>query len=246
MAVDFAIQFGSYVYATEGVTVEKVSDPLAVRTRMAATPGRSGAYSAGGLLDTRKFTLEGLIAAADRDDLRDAWDGFRAAHLPGAPAAFYLSSDRYRLAEVVGIGKAEWDGMAGAYLRLSVEFAATEPYDYAATATSTTGLASGGTVTAAGEVATRRVTWTLVVGTAGTITIENTTTGEQMVLTVATTGTYVVDVAAETVTKSGVDMGDTFAGAFAGLAVGANTIAVSTSGGAVVTTLSCSHRDAWA
>ena len=245
MAADFAITYGSFAYSSlSGLTVEGADEPLGVRLRQSATPGRDGAYSATSLLEPKRFTLKGILTASTATALRTAWRTFRAAHSASAPAKFYQHSDQYVWAQVAGIGKADIGGMAGAWIRWEVEFFASDPLVYAETATATSSLASGGTMTNSGDVATRP-TFTLVVGTAGTITIENSTTGESMVLTVTTTGTYTIDCRAETVVKVSTSMPEVFTGQFLRLSPGANTIAVSTAGGAVVTTLSASHRSAW-
>ncbi len=242
----FAPQFGSYVYANEtGVYVQRISDDMDVRTRMAETPGRAGNYTAGGLLAMRRVQMSGIIAVPFGTDLRDTWEAFKAAHRPGVIQALYAHTDRYLLAEVSGVGKAEYDSLAYRQLQFDVDFACSDPYWYDVDTTTTTGLAGGGTVTAGGT-APGAPLWTLVVssiGTAGTITITNTTTGEAFVLTPAATGTYLIDALAETVVRSSVDVSEQSAGVIPTLAVGANTITVDLTGSATLTSLTCAAQD---
>jgi phage-related protein len=249
MAADFDVSFDGYTYAdVTGLTVRRLDDGMAVRSRMATPINHQGQFTAGGLLDARKFSLSGLLKGTSADDLRQKWDAFRQAHRPRSPSKFYLHSDRYRWAEVAGIGKVEMGETAKAWLEWSVEFVAADPYDYAETATSTTGLSGGGTVTTAGD-STSLPIFTMVVssiGTDGTITIGNSTTGESFVLAPCATGTVTIDSRLQTVVRSSVDVTHEMNGQFLTLAPGANTITVSTSGGASISSLSSSAADRWA
>jgi phage-related protein len=243
MSADFEIAFGSYDYgAISGLTVQKLTDGLEVKQRIADTPGRHGNYTAGGLIAPRRFSLSGLLVGTSATDLRDKWEAFRAAHAPGVPAQFYQHSDRYVWAEVEGIGKAEFNELARVHLEWDVDFFCSDPFAYAHTPGAQTGLAAGGTVSPGGTAYALPL-WTIVVGTIGTITIENETTGQEMVFVPTQTGTYLIDSRLETITRSGVDKSAEMNGEFLRCNVGANTLTVNVSGGAVVTSLRADWND---
>jgi phage-related protein len=238
---NFAPVFGAYDYqAVGGVYVQEVDDPVAVKQRTADTPGADGAFTAGGLLDKKVVTLSGMIAKAD-GTLRDAWEAFRAAHAPGLPQALYLYSDRYMFAEVTGITNSKFNALANLQIEFEVQFTGCDPFTYDTSVTTTSGLDAGGTVTAVGTAPGAPI-WTLVIddiGTNGSVTVTNTTTGQAFTLKPAATGTYLIDSRLQTVTLSGVDVSDQFSGVFPLIAVGDNTITVATTLSLSVASLVC-------
>lgn len=248
MAADWESAFEDYVYATAcGMRLAKITRPVAVKMRTADTPGMNRGYSAGGLLAPVTFAIEGMILGSSSTNLRDRVDNFIAAHAPGTGKRFFPHSDRYRNAEVRGIGEILDDAPIRYYTKFSVEFYSADPLLYATTATSTTGLAGGGTVTNAGNAFTSPTLTVAVssIGTDGTVTIGNTTTGQSLVLTPDATGTFTIDCAAETVSRSSVYRPATHSGDWLRLDPGANTITVGLAGSATISALSFSHRGAW-
>lgn len=259
MAADWDAQFGTsasyYVYATAcGMHLRRIGRPLIARLRTADTPGMNRGYSAGGLLSPATFSIEGIIKGTSATNYRDRTDTFLAAHAPGRTDTagnlrkFYPHSDRFRYAEVRAVNKLDDESTHRFWGDFDVEFYSADPLLYAETATSTSSLAAGGTITNSGQAATRHVTLTLAVGsigTNGTIILTNTTTGEVMTITPDATGTFTIDCYAETVSRSSAYRPATFSGEWISLNPGANTLTVSTTGSASVSSLSCSHRNAW-
>lgn len=249
MSADNQMSYGAYTYSSvAGLTIQRLTDPMAVRPRTAETPGKDGAYSAGGLLGSRRFSMRGLMQGTSADNLRTIWRAFRAAHKPGAARTFYRHSDEYINAEVVGISEAEFNEMGRVHIRFEVDFLAVDPFAYKSTTDSQTGLAAGGTATNNG---TAYVMPSLAldissIGTSGTVTITNTTTGQALTLTPAATGVNTIDCGAETVVRGGVDKTTELSTAseFMRLDPGANTITVSTTGGLTVSTLAFTWREA--
>lgn len=244
MSADFHIKFGSYDYAAiTGLYLENLTDPLAVQMRASDTPGRAGGYSSGGTIASRRFALSGKLVGTSTTDLRSKWRAFRAAHAPGAAQKFYTHSDTYRWAEPVGVTKAQFDQVFS-HLEFEVEFLSVDPYDYEDTPSSATGLAGGGTVTTLGQ-APSPPTFTLTVGgtLGGTITLTNTRTGEAMNILPTATGAIVIDSRLEAITRSGVNISGEMSGLFLSLAVGANVLTVSATGGTTVTVLSVAWND---
>lgn len=249
MAADFALAFGSLLYSDiPGLTLSGVTRPLSMRIRSADTPARDGGYTAGGKRAPARFSLRGTLTATDADDLRDRYDTLMAAHIRQGIAKFYRHSDRFRYAEFESEGKAEDSAEDGFNYDLDISFFCADPYEYAETASTQTGLAAGGTVTTAGEDYALPAL-TLVVGSTGsggTITIANTTTGESVTLTPSATGTYIIDSYDETVTKGGADKrAEVGPGSFLRLAPGVNVLTVTEGGGATTTSLSATWRDRW-
>lgn len=259
MAADWAAKFGTsvsyYTYSTAcGMNLRSISRPLTARLRTADTPGMNRVYTAGGLLAPATFSIEGLIVGTSASNYRDRTDTFLAAHSPGRTDSagnlrkFYPHADRFRYAEVRAVNKLEDDSTHRYYNEFAVEFYCADPLLYAETATSTSSLSGGGTITNSGQAATRHVTLTLAVGsigTNGTIILTNTTTGEVMTITPDATGTFTIDCYAETISRSSAYRPATFSGEWLSLAPGSNTLTVSTTGSASVSSLSCSHRNAW-
>lgn len=244
---DLALSYGSFVYgAATGVIVEKAGRPEGIKSREADTPGRHGGYSAGGLLAARKFPISGIIVGTSASDTRDKIEAFTAAHAPGSTNPFYYYDDRYINAEVSGISNMEYDGTAMIHVPFDVEFAAiADPWLYDVTINTTTGLAAGGTVTTGGTAPAAPI-WTMVVssfGTNGSITLNNTTTGEILVFAPTLTGTYLINNLLETLTRSGTDYSANMQGVIPGLAVGGNVITISLGGSATLSALSVSWQD---
>lgn len=245
--------FGSYIYGTvSGLSIQQMTDDMAVRQRTAETPGRDGDYSADGLLSARRFTMSGILQASTADALDTAWLAFRAAHRPGAAKVLAVAADRYRIAKPDGITKVVLDSMSGTWLKWDVAFYCSDPFDYSPTETTVTGLEAGGTVTNDGSETTLPVL-TLVVsddGPGGSITVANVSTSQSFVLTPSAPGTYEIDSGGtagfESITVSDVDMSGEMTGDFLALAAGANLLTVTLADGATVSALSCVFRARWA
>lgn len=249
MAADFAFAFGSYTYGSiSGLTITRYTEERANDLQMARAPGMWRAYVASSLPATRRFTLEGIIVSDTATNLRTAWDAFLAAHGPGAVAYFYPHSDRYRIAQVESITKAEFTGgRQTTQIDFAVNFVAGDPLTYSTTTTTTSSLASGGTVTNGGGAPTWP-TFTMVVssiGSSGYINITNSTTGHMIQIVPSATGTYTINMYAQTVTRGGTDAIANMNSEFWSLAAGANTIAVALYNSATISSLSCAHNDAW-
>lgn len=242
----FAPKFGSYEYASEaGIYVEKVTRPTAVKTRQADTPGLHGGYSAGGLLAPRQFNISGLIVGTSDEDTRDKVEAFAGAHPPGPIRTFYFYSDRYINAEVSAISNTEFGALANISIPFDVEFTAVDPFFYDVDTNTQLDLDEGGTVTAGGTAPAAPL-WTLVIGslgTDGTLTLTNTTTGEALVLAPTTTGTYLIDSRLQTITRSGSDVSEQMNGLYPTLAMGDNDITVETTGGLAVSSLAVSWQN---
>lgn len=248
MAADYDSAFGTYNYADScGIALEEIVVTPSVKRRVADTPGMNRAYTAGGLRGGTTIQIKGQIIGTSTTNVRDRIDTFIAAHAPGIGKKFYPHSDRYYNAEVVGFSGLKFDGQIRFLVPFSVEFFAADPYAYADSATATSSLASGGTVTNGGHAPTFPTITVAVssIGTNGTVTIGNTTTGQSLVLTPDATGTFTIDCAAQTVSRSSAYRPATHSGDWLRLNAGANTITVTLGGSATISSMSFSHRNAW-
>lgn len=248
MSADFAHQFGSYVYGSvSGLYVTSRSDSMGAKLRTADTPGQDQIYAADSKLAPRRFALKGVLVKDTADNLRTAWDAFRAAHAPGAAAYFYPHSDRYRVAQCESITDAVFDGRGRHRIDWAVDFFCADPLEYAVSSTSTTGLAAGGTINNAGNRATKP-TLTIVVsstGSSGYINLTNSTTSKLIQLVPGATGTITLNAYAETVTRGGASVISEMNGEFWTLAPGNNTLAVATFNSLTVSSISCAHNAAY-
>lgn len=243
MAADYALKFGSFALnSTNGVWVSDLQDEMPVKPRMAETPGRDGAYTAGGLLNKRRIVVQGLIRGSSADDLRSKLEAFRAAMRPGAPAALYLHSDRILYAEVTGVSDFKFGQTARIHVPFQVEWTAVDPYVYAVTPDSADGLEAGGTVTAGGTgYALPTITVEVSdIGTNGYVVLSNDTINESLALIPAEAGEIVVDCRLETVTRNDVDVSAEMSAysKFLRLAPGANSLTVYLANGAAVSAIS--------
>jgi phage-related protein len=238
--------FGSYSYPKCHI----LSRPraLAAKLRIAPTPGRDGEYSQGGLVGARRLVVSGVLIAASGDDIDTLWDAFVAAHAPGAAQALYPDrSDRYLRAEVEMIQETQGGETYMGAVPWEVAFVCVNPFYYAATATAPVLTTGGGTFTVGGS-APALGAFTLnvsAIGSGGSITVTNSTTGKAFTITPTATGNIIIDCDAETVTRAGVDVTAEFSGLFFALSVGSNTIAITTAGGATLSAASLSYRNRW-
>lgn len=229
-----------------GLKVEEISDSVAVKVRESATPARDGSYSAGGLAGPRRFTMRCVLSASTADSLRTTFRTVAALFRPGSARKFYKHSDEYVWAEPEGITEIKYGAMQRAWMRFQVGFFCADPYIYSNSETTQASLAAGGTINNGGSVSALP-TFTLVIddiGSDGTVTLENETTGESFTITPAGTGTYIINTRDETITKSSADMTTEVSidSRFLTLAAGSNTLTVSTTGGLSVDTLDVAYR----
>lgn len=247
-------QYNGYTYTTKSLITSNPRE-LVAKTRVADVVGRHGQYSQGGLVAGRPITLRGHLSPASGDVLETLWDDFVAAHFPNTPKVLYLGrDDRYINAEVLGVKDVGTYGVGDDFptsIPWEVQFLASDPFVYAATASGPTSVNAGGTVTTAGKSSTPPTIVLVIsaVGTSAAMTLTNTTTGKVMVVAMpGATTTLTINCALQKITNTGgTDVTDLLtSGSFWELASGANVITKSMSGGATSSSCGVSWRDAWA
>jgi phage-related protein len=228
-------------YSFGGVTLPNVSicaAPMPSKAPGNAAPGYSGSYGGFQRPNERKVTLSGnLIVRTSFSDLLDAWSSLSAAHDTGVPVQLCIRDNWYLWAVCESITDSE---RGVDHIGYQAQYAARDPYYYSATASTPALTTGGGTFTVGGNKAALP-TLTLTVSAApagGTITVANSATGESFVLSPNSALAYVLDSRLETVTMSGVDATGQFAGQFLTLAVGSNTLTITTAGGATLSAAS--------
>ena len=241
--------FGSY---TLPGSIQTTTDDVAARLRTWEPAGKAGIGSNGGLLASKRVSIQG-IANYTSVATRDAgWEAIKAGLPPGVTRALVVSAAtpaRYFSCEVEQVGR-QLSAQFPFRLVYDVTFLVPSGVALATTATTQTLTSSGGTVTSVvgSESALPLLTLTVsAIASSGDVIITNSTTNESITLRPTATGALYLDSSAETITRSGSDVSTEWrAGQFLSFAAGvANTLTVGVSGGATVSGMALSYQARW-
>ena len=232
------------MYSFDGVELPFVSsaiNPFASKIPTAETPGYAGGYAGKRLAASRTASVLGTIKAASFADLLAALSNFQALHDVETAKQLVLRDGWFYYALPDPVTPSD---MEATNLHYQVDYKITDPYCYSATLQTVNLSASGNTtVTTGAQGGNRRAvpTISVVISTpGGVVTITNATTGETCYLYPTAAQTYTINCRRQTLDAG--TMAE-FGGVFLSLAVGANTISISASGGAVVASATCAFRD---
>lgn len=232
--------FGSYTLP--GI-IQFMGDEVSLRPRVAETAGRDGIVSQGALLGPKRVAIRGIVRASSVATMESAWQALKSGlGRTRQPLILPTNTDIRYQAELESLTRST-DPRAWAF-SYEAGFLVPAGVAEAVSATSVTGLTSGAnTISApAGDEAALPAI-TLVVSVVGTITL-TASAGQTFVIAPTTTGTYIIDSEAETITKSGADASSAWtSGAFPTLTPGAsNTLTIGLAGGATLTSASLTYR----
>lgn len=226
----YALAFGSYTIPNT-ITLQRVS--MARNVPSAKTPRYDGARTLSGMLELKRFSLQGSlirqIGSTDVSWLRNQLDALKGA-LAVQGANFTVDSDRYwRQCYAEQYEDSFAPTGAQRIVDVSFDVVTGDPFSYE-TATQSGGgalVTSGQTKTVVnGGNAPGAPRLSLTVGSTGTLsaTITNQTTVDVCTLfgPVTSGDVIIVDSLLETVTRSGLDVTSLFDGQFPRLEVGSN------------------------
>jgi len=233
-------QYGSYTYPSS--LIEKRPIKIDSRLRAKEIPGRSLAYSQGGLIGTRRVIVTGTLKDTT------LWDAFLAAHAPGQAKALYMGSSatRYLMAEVESISDIDADQYPAA-IPWEVGFICYDPLWYGIVVNPTI-TSTGGSFTVSGSAPAEPILTITLGGTipGGYVTITATNSGKSMVITPAASGAIVIDNAARTITRAGVDITAELSTLSEFLSfTGSDTLTIAAAGGLTVSSPSLSYTERW-
>lgn len=237
--------FGSYDLPGR---IQLMGDDIALRPRTADPAGRDGIISQGALLGAKRIPIRSRVVCTSFSAAETAWQAIKAGLAPRVRRALILpqATDRRYQAEVESLTRitdpALWT------FDYEVGFLVPSGCSEAVTATSVTGLTSGAnTISSPSGDEEALPTITLVVSVIGTITLAADLGGQSMVIAPTSTGTYLINSEAETITKAGVDASSIWSsGAFPTFVPGsANTLTITLAGGATLTSASLTYRARW-
>ena len=254
----FLLQFGSYVFP-DGFSPMSQDSPRDVAEQ--ERPRAAGALTQSARPQARRLTVEGSAMGfgGGVTAIQSAVDAIRGACEGSGDVQplFFGRSDRYVNAQCVGVSESYQEGSGswfGASHKLLLSFVAGDPYFYATTPTTATGLtAAGGTVTPVGN-ASAFATWTITVsaGATGPILLTNTTSGQVATLGASATAWANGDVVVltrtgtvYTVTRNGVSAPGLLAGLIPTLSVGANVVTLAGPAGMTLAALGCGYTARW-
>jgi hypothetical protein len=222
--------------------VAMVAAPYSSRISSADTPSRPGGYPGSQFAAERKISLSGTLTAASYAALDAAWSDLVAAHDVTAPAPLLIRDGWYYLATCESIADSERDVTS---IQYDATYVCADPFAFSATLSTPSLATTGGTITAVAGNKNALPTLTLTVSAAPAssfVTVTNTTTGEQFVLTPDVTGAFVIDSLAETVKVGSTDKMSCFQGRFLSLRPGSNTLTITASNGATLSSATISYR----
>ena len=239
--------YNGYSYGSSG-TLAKLTEELGYRHRMSKAANRDGAFADNSLHDPRRVTgsgtLTGANGAQDAASLRVAWDGFKAAHRPGAPAPLMVDSDRFLNAQVEHLA-GEFNGLS---YQLTFSFLAYDVFWYSTTPATAALAQNAVTVVTPQGTATSLPVFTLVVSAAPAGSLITITNAQDVSLSYAppAAGTYTIDCAQEAIyDQSGADQTAYLTGDFLTLISGANSLTLTLAGGVTLSAQSVTWTDRW-
>jgi len=251
----FAKSYGAYVYDDMRDGLESVDEEIGHRQRMTKAFARDGAFADDSLFDPRRVTFAGTLTGAagaqDAASLRAAWDGFRAAHAAGPTRKLRIDSDRYLNARVETVT----DKFDGLMHEMTLSFMAFDPFWYGDQQNSLPLTVNGNTIVSTAGTAYSWPVFSFVVSAApagGLITLAN---AQDTLFSFAppAAGTYMVDCGSEAITDgSGADQFAYMTGDLPILVAGIgiygapNTLTLTATGGATLSSASVSWQDRWA
>lgn len=241
-----AKSYGGYAYNDLRDGLGTLKNALGYRHRQSKSFSRAGAFAVDSLQDTRRLSFEGILTGAggaqDAASLRAASDAFAAAHGAGPTRPLSIDSDRYINAQVETFDD-QFEGLSHKY---TLTFWCFDPYWYAMTST-LAALVVGGSVsvTPGGQVKSLPV-FTITSSAAGGLVTVASAQDAAFSFVPPAAGVFTVDCLQESVTDaSGIDQIAGFTGDFPALLPGANTLTVTTSGGALISSVTCGWQDRW-
>jgi len=251
----FAKSFGAYVYDDLRDGLESVDEEIGHRQRMTKAFARDGAFADDSLFDPRRVTFTGLLTGAagkqDAAPLRAAWDGFRAAHAAGPTRRLQIDSDRYLDARVETIS----DKFDGLWHEMTVSFMAFDPFWYGNQQNTLPLTVNGNTVVSTLGTAYSWPVFSFVVSAAPAGSLLTLANAEDTLFSFAppAAGTFAVDCGNESITdQAGADQFAYMSGDLPVLVAGngvygaPNTLTLTASGGAAISSASVSWQDRWA
>lgn len=240
--MSYLLKYNSYTFPA---TFYPADMAIVNRVPVEGLPRADGGRALAGYLDSRRVLIRGGLLRDNAATLRSKLDSLRGALYGSRPGTLYFGdSDRYlRLCEAEDIRlpfEPTW--FSRICNGIEIPFVTPDPYFYAVAASSdtwtVTGSAQTRSVTTAGN-APCAPAFSITVGGVGAqtiaFTITNQTTGESFTLAGAVTGgdVIVVDTLAQTVVIGTTDKIALFDGLWPRLAVGANTLLESYTGGSI-------------
>lgn len=246
MTTYFSKSYGAYAYNDMRDGLGKLKNTLGYRHRQSKSLSRDGAFAVNSLQDPRRLSFEGILTGAgnaqDAASLRAAADAFAAAHAAGQARPLSIDSDRYINAQVETF-EDDFNGLSHQY---TLTFWCFDPYWYAQVST-LQALTVGGSVivTPTGAVKSLPVFTLIAGGAGGLVTVAN-AQDASFSFSPPAPGTFTLDCLQESLTDSnGIDQIAGFTGDFPALLAQANTLTVTTSGGAQISSVTCGWQDRW-
>lgn len=224
--------------------------PVAARRRSAEAAGLDGEWSQGGLVAPKRIIVTGKVRCSSVAARNAAWDALVSGLPLDAPGNLVLEqADRRYPAEVEAISDVV-DAMRPWSLEYEVQFVVPGGCAEAAAVTNASLTTTGGTLAApaGNHHALPRIEVTVSsIGTGGTLTVTNTSTGQSVTAKPGGTGVIAFDSAEERLYRAGADWtGEWTAGEWPRLLPGvANFFSVTTTGGLTVSAVQVLYRARW-